>query len=151
MNDKPTAITKVLSSNDTGETGGHQAGMLIPKESKALAFFPNLGNDSKNPRTSVYFYDEANTIWKFNFIYYNNSFFDKEGTRNEYRLTGMTAWFREKCLKAGDSVTLTHDEDGIDRITFSRATQGNVAVIMDNEGHERKRLVLGSGWKVIRY
>ena len=27
-------IAKVLSANDTGETGGHQAGILVPREER---------------------------------------------------------------------------------------------------------------------
>ena len=46
----PLAITKELSANDTGHTGGHQAGILIPKNSRILSFFPKLGTESKNPR-----------------------------------------------------------------------------------------------------
>ena len=68
MNNRPSAITKVLSMNDTGETGGHQAGILVPKGSEVLSFFPDLGNDEKNPRVSLYFFDEAGQRWKFNFI-----------------------------------------------------------------------------------
>ena len=34
------AIEKTLSKNDTGETGGHQAGILVPKEPDILGFFP---------------------------------------------------------------------------------------------------------------
>jgi len=31
---------KLLSANDTGETGGHQAGILVPKsDAELLAFF----------------------------------------------------------------------------------------------------------------
>ena len=33
---KPKCISKVLSSNDTGETGSHQAGILIPKGGEIL-------------------------------------------------------------------------------------------------------------------
>ena len=40
---KPTAITKILSMNDTGETGGHQAGILVPKGGDVLRFFNNIG------------------------------------------------------------------------------------------------------------
>jgi len=45
------AIKKVLSANDSGETGGHQAGILIPKNQDILSFFPVLGNSEKNRGT----------------------------------------------------------------------------------------------------
>lgn len=149
MENKPKAITKVLSMNDSGETGGHQAGILVPKGGDVLKFFPDLGNDEKNPRVSLYFTDSSGKEWKFNFIYYNNKFFDEKGTRNEYRLTGMTAFFRENGLKAGDTITLIHKDDGTELIEYKRNTQPNLKVISNEDGKERKRLVLGSNWRVI--
>ena len=148
---KPRAITKVLSMNDTGETGGHQAGILIPKGNDALHFFPDLGNTEKNPRVSLYFTDQNGKVWKFNFIYYNNKFFDPKGTRNEYLLTGMTAYIRGNGLKAGDTVTLIHGEDDVDAITYTRATAPAIKTSLAEDGTVRKRLTLGSAWKVIDY
>lgn len=151
MKKRPTAITKILSSNDTGETGGHQAGMLIPKGDDVLMFFPDLGNAEKNPRSAMYFVDDSGKTWKLNFIYYNNKFFDEHGTRNEYRLTGMTAFFRENGLKAGDSITLIHDNNGEDRIEFKRVAEVQVKEVVDAKGQVKKRLVLGTGWKIVDY
>lgn len=149
MDKKPTAITKVLSLNDTGETGGHQAGILVPKNSEVLTFFPDLGCDEKNPRVTMYFSDEAGKIWKLNFIYYNNKFFDEKGTRNEYRLTGMTAYFRVNGLKAGDSITLTHLPDGTDIIRYKRADAPKIEITTDANGKIKKKLTLGTNWRVI--
>ena len=151
MNNRPSAITKVLSMNDTGETGGHQAGILVPKGSEVLSFFPDWGNDEKNPRVSLYFFDEAGQRWKFNFIYYNNRFFDPNGTRNEYRLTGMTAFFRENGLKAGDTITLIHGEDGEEHIQYKRNSGTGVQETTTTEGKVIKKLKLGTNWKVIDY
>ena len=146
---RPAAITKVLSMNDTGETGGHQAGILVPKGGDVLRFFPDLGNEEKNPRTSMYFRDESGKTWKLNFIYYNNRFFDEKGTRNEYRLTGMTAFFKQNSLKAGDSITLMHLPDGTDEIRYKRNSSPNIKVTMTENGQVKKRLVLSTDWKVI--
>ncbi len=145
----PAAITKILSLNDTGETGGHQAGILVPKGGDVLRFFPDLGNSEKNPRVAMYFVDEAGKTWKLNFIYYNNKFFDARGTRNEYRLTGMTAFFRENGLKAGDTITLIHHPDGTDRIQYRRSIAPKVKVMESADGQVKKRLIIGSDWKVI--
>ena len=145
---RPAAITKVLSMNDTGETGGHQAGILVPKGGDVLRFFPDLGNEEKNPRTSMYFRDESGKTWKLNFIYYNNRFFDEKGTRNEYRLTGMTAFFRQNSLKAGDSITLVHLPDGTDEIRYKRNSSPNIKVTTTENGQVKKRLVLSTDWKV---
>ena len=149
MIERPTAITKTLSMNDTGETGGHQAGILVPKGGDVLRFFPDLGNSEKNPRVAMYFIDATGKTWKLNFIYYNNKFFDEKGTRNEYRLTGMTAFFRENGLKAGDTVTLIHLPDGTDKIEYRRVAAPKVKITESADGRIKKRLIIGSGWKVI--
>ena len=151
MESRPKAITKVLSMNDSGETGGHQAGILVPKGGDILKFFPDLGNEEKNPRVSLYFTDSSGKEWKFNFIYYNNKFFDKKGTRNEYRLTGMTAFFRENGLKAGDTIALIHKDDGTEAIEYRRSIQPDLKIVSTVDGKEKKRLVLGSNWRVVEY
>lgn len=149
MEYRPKAITKTLSLNDSGETGAHQAGILIPKGGEVLRFFPDLGNEEKNPRVSLYFMDSSGKVWKFNFIYYNNKFHDPKGTRNEYRLTGMTAFFRENSLKAGDDIILMHNEDDTYTIQYKRRATSGVKVVTGEDGKQKKRLVLGTAWKVI--
>jgi len=132
------AISKVLSANDTGETGGHQAGMLIPKAGDILPFFPLLGKESKNPRVKLRFIDISGEEWNFMFIYYNNKFFN--GTRNEFRLTGMTAFIRQYNLRAGDKIILSREIDGRGLINHKRTSIDDSTDI----------LKLGSSWKVIR-
>ena len=101
-------ITKILSANDTGETGGHQAGLLIPKKQELLRFFPKLDSSTLNPRVHLQFADQSGQNWEFAFIYYNNKHFG--GTRNEYRLTRMTKYIRQEGLVASDEVHLHRDE-----------------------------------------
>ena len=151
MSNKPNAISKVLSPNDTGETGGHQAGICVPKGGEVLEFFPDLGNTEKNPRATLFFTDESGKEWKFCFIYYNNKFFDAKGTRNEYRLTGMTAYFREHGLKAGDTITLSHQQDGIDIIRYKRNIAPVVTESVEADGTKHRKLTIGSNWMVIDY
>jgi hypothetical protein len=130
-------IEKVLTANDTGETGGHQAGICVPKDSNILSFFPALNSKLKNPREVIDIIDDAGRDWAFAFIYYNNRFFG--GTRNEYRLTGMTAFFREFNLKAGDKIMLHRESEKTVRITFKRASASGFG----------KVLKLSTSWKVI--
>ena len=137
---RPKSISKVLSSNDTGETGGHQAGILIPKGGEVLEFFPVLNGEEKNPRTYLYFVDDVNKRWKFNFIYYNNKFFG--GTRNEYRLTGMTAYIRQNDLKTGDTIILSRDDNDILYIRCERQKHGS---------SNMPKLVISGTWKVVNY
>lgn len=147
MNCETRSISKQLSMNDSGETGGHQAGMLIPKREEILAFFPRLDKSQKNPRVAMYFTDNSGKIWKMNFIYYNNRFFG--GTRNEYRLTGMTAYFRESNLKTGDEVVLTRSNNQLS-IDYKRGNVSTTREVITN-GQKKNVLVLGGGWKVIDY
>lgn len=134
-------ISKTLSANDVGETGAHQAGILVPKDRNILSFFPSLNPKEKNPRVMLVFReDDGITRWDFNFIYYNNRFFG--GTRNEFRLTCMTKYLRARNAGVGDLVVLSKDSEGRHIVELKRA---NLPVITrDNV------LVLSGGWKVIR-
>jgi hypothetical protein len=131
-------IAKILSANDTGETGGHQAGILVPKEPEVLSFFPKLDAAQYNPRVHLRFVDDGGTFWEFAFIYYNNALFD--GTRNEYRLTRMTKYIRQAGLAVGDEVILSRDRDRY-FVSHKRKQQA-----------ERTNgvLKLGTGWRVVQ-
>jgi len=131
------SISKKLSANDTSETGAHQAGMLVPKDTQILSFFPNLDKKSKNPRCHLNFTDDSGIQWEFAFIYYNNRFFG--GTRNEYRLTRMTRYIREAGLMEDDEIVLSREGENY-YVSYQRKKI--------NE-HGSTLLVLGSGWKVI--
>ena len=112
------AVEKELSGTDTGQSRTHQAGMLIPKSGELIEFFPKLDPTIKNPRAVIDLVDETGKDWTFNFIYYNNKFFG--GTRNEYRLTGMTDFIRSFNLKAGDFIVLERVSDRYSRIRYRR-------------------------------
>jgi hypothetical protein len=136
-------IVKVLSANDTGETGGHQAGLLIPRKDEILSFFPKLDGAQLNPRAHLHFEDQEGRFWEFAFIYYNNKFFG--GTRNEYRLTRMTKYIRDAGLATGDEVILKYRADGNYFISYQRET----AALITEQEEGGTVLRLGSGWKVI--
>ena len=129
------AIQKILTKNDTSETGAHQAGICIPKDFHILSFFPKLDVDVKNPRTILIVVDEADKEWCFSFIYYNNKKFG--GTRNEYRLTGMTGFIKQYNLKAGDTLILKRKGAKDLRVLFKRSSIYTTV------------LKLSSTWKVI--
>ena len=142
MTKKNIELRKILSANDTGDTGAHQAGMLIPKRNPVLlSYFPALDSSEKNPRALLRFKDEWGGAWQFNFIYYNNRKFG--GTRNEFRLTGMTKYLRSEALAAGDCIILGFDQEGFRTISFERAkpVQADVSGV----------LRLGNEWRVISY
>lgn len=105
---KKTAFQKILSANDTGESGGHQAGVLIPKgNTELIQFLPALDGTVKNPSVMLVFISPDGEEWVFRYVYYNNKLHDATGTRNEYRITGMTAFFRKYAATAGNILRLS--------------------------------------------
>lgn len=105
-------IAKTLSANDIGITGSHQAGIHVPKRSELLSFFPQLDQSARNPRTTLNVRDRnTGKLWDFQYIYYNNKLFG--GTRNEYRLTGMTSYLRSASARPGDLLYFGKDQAGI--------------------------------------
>lgn len=77
-----TAFCKFLSANDTGKTGGHQAGIYIPKKSVKI-LFSEQGLKGENKEKWVNVEWQNNTETNTRFIYYG------KGTRNEYRITNF--------------------------------------------------------------
>ncbi|WP_116064628.1 EcoRII N-terminal effector-binding domain-containing protein [Cohnella phaseoli] len=136
---RPRAISKLLSANDTGANFSHQAGILVPKVKEVLSFFPDLGTEAKNPRVVLSFEDISGEKWSFNFIYYNGKLFG--GTRNEYRLTGMTRFIKSNNLRAGDKITFLRLPDDKLLVKYQRMN-GNNASNLDI-------LKLRNNWRVV--
>ena len=135
-------IRKKLSANDIGATQSHQAGILVPKDTDILSFFPVLDRTEKNPRMTLVMHERSNqTRWEFNFIYYNNKFFG--GTRNEFRLTCMTAYLRAINAKIDDELAFTLDENSSFEVDIVRANRPSSYTI------DGDTLVLGGGWTVV--
>ncbi|MGR9578399.1 EcoRII N-terminal effector-binding domain-containing protein [Pandoraea sputorum] len=102
---------KTLSANDVGATGAHQAGILIPKsERELLDFFPKLDSAVKNPDAWIECVDEVGVHHRFRFVYYNNRFHDVNGTRNEYRITYMTKYFKAAGASEGDTFEISRSD-----------------------------------------
>lgn len=139
MSERPRTITKLLSENDTGQTGSHQAGILVPRDRRLLAFFPPLNPNEQNPRHRLHFTDAHGTKWEWMFIYYNNRSFG--GTRNEYRLTRMTSFIRAHNLTAGDTLVFSRDELSRLVISYSRR----------NDSDESGVLKVGSLWRIVSF
>lgn len=79
-------FTKFLSANDTGLTGGHQAGIYISKPSISILFDePGIKGQNKERWVKVKWQDDFETESRF--IYYG------QGTRNEYRVTNFGRGF----------------------------------------------------------
>jgi hypothetical protein len=103
-------IEKTLSQNDLGLTGGHQAGIHVPKDESILSCLPKLNPQEHNPRKELHLEDSSDRrSWSANLIYYNNIF--RGGTRNEYRITGLTAYMRSKAAAPGNILFLERIAD----------------------------------------
>lgn len=57
-------LFKVLSKNDTGETGSHQSGISIPKAVANSSIFPTMSREILNQRRDVSFIDEGGRKWR---------------------------------------------------------------------------------------
>ena len=94
---------KVLTANDTGHSRGHQAGIHVPKgQQDLIALLPQLSAAEKNPSVWLSAVDEQETRWQFRYVYYNNSLHGATGTRDEFRITHMTSYFRAVGARPGD-------------------------------------------------
>lgn len=77
---------KFLSANDTGLTGGHQAGIYISKPSISIMFeTPGIKGENKEKWAKIRWQGDFETDTRF--IYYG------QGTRNEYRITNFGRGF----------------------------------------------------------
>ena len=132
-------VCKTLSRNDLGYTGGHQAGILVPKEIIKLDFFPFLDPSEYNPRCDISFDFNGQPI-SFVFTYYNNRLHGN-GTRNEYRITGMTKFFRENSCEPGDVLKFSKDMNGY-KIDIEKQT------ITEDEYQKAldRSIVIKAGW-----
>ena len=74
------SFCKFFSANDTGETGGHQSGIYIPKPAVPILFdSPGVKGENKSRWVKIKWQNDFTTDARF--IYYG------QGSRNEYRIT----------------------------------------------------------------
>ena len=105
---------KILSANDVGTTGGHQAGIVVPKgDGELLAFLPKLDAAILNPSTWIDCETPSGQFLRLRFVYYNNRIHVPNGTRNEYRITHLTKFLREAQATPGDTFEISRT-DGLD-------------------------------------
>ena len=76
------AFCKFLSANDTGKTGGHQAGIYIAKPAVPIIFDQPFDKGRNKDRWVNISWQDGKTT-ETRFIYYG------QGTRNEYRITNF--------------------------------------------------------------
>lgn len=84
--DGQLSFCKFLSANDTGDTGSHQVGIYIGKNSIPILFDrPGIRGENKDKFVKIKWQDDF--ITNSRFIYYG------VGTRNEYRITRFERGF----------------------------------------------------------
>ncbi|MBM69474.1 MAG: restriction endonuclease [Haliea sp.] len=135
---------KVLTKNDTGETGGHQAGIAVPKKDEdLLSFFPRLDPDLFNPDAWITCIDPDGDEWELRYIYYNGKTFDPpKSTRNEYRLTHLTKFFSKWSAESGDSLVFTSTE----RETYFKL---HLESVDNHESINDPAPIVLAGWKPV--
>jgi len=130
---------KILSENDVGETGSHQAGMHVPKGTNRefIDFLPFLDPEKYNPDCFLTCCDENGFNWQFRYVFYNNKLHG-QGTRNEYRLTHMTKYLRN--AKKGDVISLKgQPKSGVFKVAIRKvAPQMARPITVQLRGWERK-------------
>lgn len=138
-------FSKRLSANDVGSTGGHQGGILVPRtEGELLTFLPHLDPTIKNPDVWIECEDETGTVRKFRFVYYNNKLHDDGGTRNEYRITYMTKYFREVGAREGEELELSKNGTSS---TYKIRVVRTVAPLDNQEESDGVRIKIKSAWR----
>jgi len=87
-------IVKRLSGNDTGLTGGHQAGAYLPRAYFEIAFPEICTSETYNPRSLItcYIPNADITIPDLRAIYYNSKFFPEKGLKKKYDEFRITGW-----------------------------------------------------------
>ena len=86
VSDGAKAFCKFLSANDTGETGGHQAGIYIAKPAILILFDKACERGTNCERwVKIHWYDYKTIDTRF--IYYGSK------TRDEYRITNFGKGF----------------------------------------------------------
>lgn len=118
-------LFKVLSRNDTGETGGHQSGISIPKAVATSSIFPTMSKEVLNQRREITFIDESGKKWNLQYIYYNDKYHGKPANKShdEFRLTYTNAYIKENNIKSGDQIWFAIDENGLRYIGYLREGQ----------------------------
>ena len=132
-------VSKRLTKNDLGLTGGHQGGICVPFEIARLGFFPVLDSKEYNPRTEVVM-EYNGKLLHFKYIHYNSRLHGS-GTRNEYRLSGMTRFFKENNCAEGDLLEFSLN-DGKYSIDIKRRNIDDEKDVFDPD----KPLVIRSDW-----
>ena len=142
-------FSKLLTKNDAGETGGHQGGICVPRaNSELIKFFPSLNLETLNPDSWISCVDELGKAWEMRYIYYNGkTFTPQKNTRNEYRITCMSNFFKEWDARSGDSIVFTSTGDpGVYKICVEKNSVAKMKDDLDVYREPENKVIKLRGW-----
>lgn len=136
---RPVEVAKVLSANDVGKTGTHQAGILVPKVGPYVPFFPSLKVEEANPDCRVTLVAASlGVVFRARFVYYNSRRLGL-GTRDEYRLTGLTKLLRSLGAAEGDALHFRRVRDD----------EFEVRLVSQPRNDRQDKSQVGSAWRIV--
>jgi hypothetical protein len=135
-------IQKVLSANDLGLTGSHQAGIHVPRSLARSGYLPELDERAVNPREELTLRTQ-DMVATCHFIFYNNRL--RGGTRYEYRITRLAKLLHVLGAKVGDALLLERE----DYATYSVSRPEKVRVEAPRVSDSRSILRISGTWVVI--
>jgi hypothetical protein len=125
-------VQKTLTANDVGATGSHQSGVAIPRTKEMLDFFPTLDPSQLNPRKDIRALEDGTDRFRTLRLIYYNGRLHGVSTRDEYRLTGLSSFFREHKAQEGDILRVGRSKAGLFTVELSGA-EAEVHVSSDND------------------
>jgi hypothetical protein len=135
-------IAKQLTANDLGLTGGHQAGIHVPKDSPLVSLIEEDSRGEENPRVTLNLFDEQTGFTcSSTLIYYNNS--RRGGTRDEYRITGTTTFLKLIGAEMGDELVLKVDDAETLLVSLVKRS------ILESKDNDDEPIKLNGKWRFI--
>jgi hypothetical protein len=140
-------VWKVLTANDTGETGSHQAGIHIPKHIVRLSFFPELDEESFNPECLIEtLVEPVGRRLAVRYVHYNGKLTGANG-RDEYRITRTPRILDMVSARTGDLLRFRWLESGEMGISLHSGSGADYASVA---GGAVSSASGSNGWSVIQ-
>ena len=112
-----------------------------------LEFFPQLDGTSYNPRAQLYAFDVAHQIdFPLTYVYYNGKLHGRS-TRNEFRLTGLSAYFSRNRAEAGDILVIRRLTDLDYELSLSKTAIQKSAILEERNSFT---ITLSGQWSTYR-
>lgn len=144
------SYAKELTANDIGTTGSHQGGICVPRQDRALLdFFPRLDEGEFNPDIWIFGEDPDGELWKLRYVYYNGKIHEKS-SRNEYRITYLTKFFRKWNVKEKDFIVFKSTEKKYHfMLSIEKPTREIYASRKELDLDAEPPVIVLSGWRKV--